>query len=189
MLYFIGFFLFSENNILCNVHTKIVHETYFLLKITEQNLGYQFILGCLDHFGLALYNERDNSCQNATTHSPCVANHFGTLVVVNSHCTYEVISNIFWSASVLGWNHIFGWKIMYWCLRGVHGYFRLFRVLISTDNTLKRQRIPFTNIHCFQHNHIIYHNTSCEIEINTSTSWIHKHHHPKHWYQHSPFNR
>ena len=36
----------------------------------------------------------------------------------------------------------------------LHGYFRVFRVLISTDNTLNTQHIPFTNRPFSQHHHI-----------------------------------
>ena len=88
--------------------------------LPEENWGYAFILGCLTHFGLAFYNEREIFFQNLTTQNPCLANHFWILVDVNYHSTYKVSSKFVWSASVLGWTHILPWKIMWWCLWGVY---------------------------------------------------------------------
>ena len=36
--YFIGFFLFLKTDILCNVRTKGVHETYFKLKVRTDSI-------------------------------------------------------------------------------------------------------------------------------------------------------
>ena len=51
--------------------------------IPDDNRGYEFILGCLTHFGLAFYNERAIFFQNVAMGNPSVSNPFGVLVDVN----------------------------------------------------------------------------------------------------------
>ena len=52
----------------------------------------EFILGCLDNFGIAFYNDKDVYFQNLDTHNPSVAKPFWILIDINCHCNYKVNS-------------------------------------------------------------------------------------------------
>ena len=62
--------------------------------VSDDNRGYEFILCCLTHFGLAFFDERAKYFRNIATPNPSVANPFWMLVDVNCHCNYGVNSKL-----------------------------------------------------------------------------------------------
>ena len=67
MLYFIGFFLFLKKKILCDVRTKRVHETDFILMLRTNSIPNYYSFVSLS----TLYFSSNRFCSNVRTNYFC----------------------------------------------------------------------------------------------------------------------